>query len=505
MKRSLIRLFAILLTLVLLGATAFAEAPADVDLSKPVDLFMYLLGDPSPDLDRVLAEINKLAERDLNCTLSIGYIPWSDMDTKYSLILASGEPVDLMFTGDWAYYTQEATKGAFLELTDEMLQKYMAGTWAQWTPAAWNHELLNGKKYAVPNNLAQYTTAAQCVAIRGDLREKYGIEPLKTIQDWENYVITVAQNEDAITACTCTIDNRFVKQVTLYAPNDIVYVPAASDFVYHYREGESFTEDQLEYTYFLPEYVDWAKHMKELADAGVWSRNSASSTLQNQEAFEAGQSATCIQHFKSVLGSVDKINLEHPEWKPEAYNLFPDNIKTQALYSGDAMAIPVASKNPERAMMLLDKLNSDETYYNLMQYGIEGVHWIDEGDGMFSEGPEWGNFRNAGCGQWGMQNQRYWKTSVNENPQLAVFTAEYDAKVVHPICEGFRPDETPVRNEMAAIRAVEEQYGYLIDLGLVDDVDAAYEELKQELERAGIDRVIAEYRRQLGEFLAAVQ
>ena len=94
----------------------------EIDLSEHVDLVMYLLGDPPSDLDRVLAEINKLAEEELNATLTMEYIPWSDMGTRYSLILSSGEKCDLMFTGDWAYYLQEATKGAFNEITMEKLE-----------------------------------------------------------------------------------------------------------------------------------------------------------------------------------------------------------------------------------------------------------------------------------------------------------------------------------------------------------------------------------------------
>ena len=487
------------------------EVNADeIDLSEHVDLVMYLLGDPPSDLEPVLAEINKLAEEELNATLTMEYIPWSDMGTRYSLILSSGEKCDLMFTGDWAYYLQEATKGAFTEITMEKLEKYMPNTLEQWTPAAWNHTLIDGKMYGIPNNLSQYTSVAQAVAIRGDLREKYGIEPLETLDDLENYLFTIAENEAALEAFLLAApdNSHLAKTLTFFAPNDIVQINPGSStvsFVYEYKEGEEFTSDQLVYNYMMPEYAEWAKRMKTWADKGVWSRNSLSNELHNQEAFENGKTAACVQHFKSLVGSMDKMNVEHPEWKIEVYNLFPDNIKIQALYSGDMMAIPFASENPERAMMLLDKLNTDPRYYYLMQMGLEGVHWIDEGNGMYSEGEKFQDYRAGQNGQWGMQNQLMIKTSVNENPLIAKFTDEYDAMVVHPIAEGFRPNELPVKNEIAAIRAVEERYGPMLDLGLVDDVDATLAEFKAELEKAGLEKVLTEYRKQLDEFLAAVQ
>ena len=38
-------------------------------------------------------------------------------------------------------------------------------------------------------------------------------------------------------------------------------------------------------------------------------------------------------------------------------------------------AISIVSKNPERAMMFLNLLNTDEYLRNLLAFGIEGVHY----------------------------------------------------------------------------------------------------------------------------------
>ena len=43
-------------------------------------------GDKPADGDAVLAELNKLIGRDLNATLSIEYLPWSDWQQKYPLL-----------------------------------------------------------------------------------------------------------------------------------------------------------------------------------------------------------------------------------------------------------------------------------------------------------------------------------------------------------------------------------------------------------------------------------
>ena len=52
---------------------------------------------------------------------------------------------------------------------------------------------------------------------------------------------------------------------------------------------------------------------------------------------------------------------------------------------GAMMAISTASKNPERAMMFLNLLNTDPYLMTLLNYGIEGVHYdMDNGEAVFN-------------------------------------------------------------------------------------------------------------------------
>ena len=87
-----------------------------VDITKPVTIYSYQLGAAPKDLDKVVTEINKILEPETNTSIKINFIDWGDISTKYSLILAAGEDVDLVFTAPWNYYYQEAAKGAFMKL-----------------------------------------------------------------------------------------------------------------------------------------------------------------------------------------------------------------------------------------------------------------------------------------------------------------------------------------------------------------------------------------------------
>ena len=58
-------------------------------------------------------------------------------------------------------------------------------------------------------------------------------------------------------------------------------------------------------------------------------------------------------------------------------------------------------------------------------------------------------------------------------------------------------DYTNVQAELAAVNQVVQQYGMPINVGIVDDVDAAVEEYRAQLESAGIDRLVEEVKAQM--------
>ena len=88
------------------------------DIGERVDLVMYLLGPRPARYDTVLEKFNELALKDLNCTLTVNFIEYGDMATKYPLIFSSGEEFDLAYGGTWVNFANLAQKGAFMPLED---------------------------------------------------------------------------------------------------------------------------------------------------------------------------------------------------------------------------------------------------------------------------------------------------------------------------------------------------------------------------------------------------
>ena len=53
---------------------------------KEVKLKMYLIGDKPKDFDSVYEKVNERMKEEINATLEVNFIPWSDMTTKYQLL-----------------------------------------------------------------------------------------------------------------------------------------------------------------------------------------------------------------------------------------------------------------------------------------------------------------------------------------------------------------------------------------------------------------------------------
>jgi putative aldouronate transport system substrate-binding protein len=106
------------------AASSGGDKANKADISKKVELTGYLLGAPPAGFDRVMEKLNEKFTADINATMTINYIGWGDLQAKYPLVLAAGKDVDWIYTANWAYYFQEAAKGAFYEITEDMLKTY---------------------------------------------------------------------------------------------------------------------------------------------------------------------------------------------------------------------------------------------------------------------------------------------------------------------------------------------------------------------------------------------
>ncbi len=473
-----------------------------VDVSEEVELVLYYLGDAPTDQDLVLEEMNKILKEKINATIVLKNMSLSDYSTMYSLTITGGEQIDLIYTSTWAFYQQEANKGAFAEVTDQVISDYMPLHKEYQSEASWGQAKIDGKIYFVPCNMANVN--AYAILIRGDLREKYGLDRLESIDDLEEYYAAVAADPDSgVTfAYDASQNNDMSKSIFLTQNNNFLVVEGSVRNYLAFRYAEEINADDVFWIYGSDEYLEYAKEMKEWADQGFWSKSAIANSTDVKDAFINGTSASYTQNLGTVGNVASQIQESHPEWQPEVYDLTPDANVYYGTYTGDGYAVLAASEHQERAFMALDLLKFDEDLYMLARHGIEGTHYINDGDGMWSAGPDLEKYPFGGGLSWGLKNQKYNLTRSDTFPDQVEIGNIWTEKGLEGPLAAFTFDDSNVATELANLQSVYTQYAPLLDLGLVDDVEATLAEFNKQAEAAGLETIIEEAKRQLGEFLA---
>ena len=367
----------------------FTSQYSQVDLSKRYTINSYELGSAPEDLDRVTAEINKILEPEFNTTLKINLINWSDIATKYSLILASGENVDLVHSAPWNYYYTEAAKGAFMEITDDFLTKAMPQTKQTQVPESWEGTKINGKIYGVPMNKVSPET--KFVAIRDDLRIKNNLPALTDWASYENFLVTIAKKEtpqSGIYGIAASGGNAELMDVWMqqYEIMDSS-LAFTGPFAYLYNGGAIPKDEDFFLLWDSPYMRDFVKRMQYLKENGCWSQDALSGTVSDDDAFANGQGAS-IAWNGSVYNYGKKCEENVKGAVVAYYDLTPSKIVNAENYNNNLMTIASASKDPDRAGMVLDLLKNHTPLYRLYVGGIDGVHYKSVDNKYREKGPE---------------------------------------------------------------------------------------------------------------------
>lgn len=472
-----------------------------VDTSKEVKLKMLLVGGQPADYNKVFTELNTMLKEKINATVEAEFLDWSDWTQKYPLKFAANEDFDLVYTANWAFYNDQALKGGFLELTEDMLSKYMPATWEAMPKVNWDQAKVDGKVYMVPNNNVEVTD--KVVLYREDLRKKHNLPEINSLESYGTYLKTVAEKEKGITAYGAKAADGWkwheLDQATLEQNNDWNLVDAnLLPLAYSLDDASG----KIFNIYDTPEFKELLNYYKDLADSGVWSKNVVSNKNDVWQDIKAGKVSSYAQNIGTVAANLAEMRRDKPEIELAIADITPDKKKIAAISTQNGMAIHATSRNPERSLMLIDLLQNDKEIHDLTMYGIAGTHYNPEGDDKYTAGANAAGY--TGFSNWG------WNSTLNRQdasyPEEAnVIFDGWQSKVHHFPLETFVFNDTAVKNEVANIGNVMLRYAIPLEYGLIADVDKGQADLIKQLEAAGIAKVQAELQSQVDAFLASQQ
>ena len=450
---------------------------------KNVKLKMYLIGDGAPDYDMVLDEINTLMKNDINATLETSWLVWADWNQRYPLILSSGEQFDMIFSGDWAMYGNQAQKGAFLEL-NELLPKYAPQSYAEMPPEVWEQVEYNDKLYMLPMNYKEITP--QGFVVRGDLRKKYGVGEIKTLDDFGAYLEGASKDPSGIIPYNAGAFDleMWLNYITLTGDCDVFSYALALPHA---------NPTEVNYLVDTPEYLKLLETTRSWFQAGYWSREVLVNKTAARDSLVNGTSAACILGLLNFNELYLKVDAKNPEWELEWYEIAPGSPKRINDYSANGVSISANSKNPERSLMMLELFRNNEEYFDLTTYGIRGKHYElnDQGKLTLPEGvtADTNGFPPDNACPWGWRQDKFYKSYANAWPKYDETLARISETAYFNTVRPFKNmDDSLYKNEQAAIINVRQQYELPMMWGVVD-YNTGLPELRQKLEDAGISKV----------------
>lgn len=467
-------------------------AKMNLDLSEHKTVVMYVLGDRPTDMDAVLAKANtEYFEPNLNTTLDIEFLNWSDYATKYSLLLAGGDAVDLIYTASWCYYNEEAASGAFKLLDKEWLEKYMPLSYAQQPAQSWDEIAISGDIYAVPKSKATFTSY-NLVAARQDLIDQYGLtEPTS----WENYVTYLTElaelkGETGVIPLNTNANRE--QLLTVYGQSKGVQgVTEGYDFEYYSNNSDEAPDaSDIWYLYTSDFYKDYCLEMASLASQDIWSTDAINDSSDAQAYFENGTSGSFV--WNASIYTAGK-NLETAgNGTYAAYDITPDVKRNRGSYSVDAIAITSKSEDPERAALVLDYMKGDVSLNRLLLGGIEGTHYELDADGnrVTLDGAEryaWNNWA------WAINRQDE-PAEAGIDPRQVELDKKIESMEYVPKQTGFTFDPANVQTAYTVVQSIVDEYEMAFSLGIYGDkTQETFETFKAQLIDAGIEEVLAEF------------
>jgi len=437
------------------------------------------------DVALIEAEMNKILEKEINAHIKLNPVDFGAYGQKMNLMNSAGDVYDLAFVSNWLNdYYQNVSKGALIPL-DGLLKEYAPTLYSSIPDSVWNGTRVKGEIFGAIN-LQIYAMPYGPVAFE-EVAQKYNLDlsKINSLRDLEPYLASWNESH-----------NRFL-------PNYDFFISAPPYFGFDsIGEVSSVGWVKLDDSnltvvnqFDSAEFKEAIETLREYMKKGYIPEDAALITgemITNE--IQAGRLPLIISANMPVKPGVDaeeqiKYNRKVVYAEATAPLVTTDRIV------GTMTGISRTSKNPERAMMFLEQINTNKQLYSLITNGIEGKHYtvVDAANGVIEKIQDSGYSPNA---DWVYGNQfNAYYTDAN-NVGIWEKTQEMNATAAVSPLLGFTFNPEPIKSELAQVSSVWSEYMVGFMTGSYD-LDKKYPEFLDKLNKAGAAKVIAEKQSQV--------
>jgi len=506
----LITIFFLLQTCFLSGCARFIQPGTELidinesdnslnaDLPKK-NLVFYLPGIQQKDQKLVNDAINARLLEKINCTLDIKVTDWNLWDSKYPILLSSGEQVDLFFTASYYGYFKEVTKNTFLPL-DKLLEDFGPDIPNLLLDGYLDAARINGSLYAIPVN--KDTGQGWGIVANSELANEIGTDlgGVHYLEDLEPYLLKAKEKlPDSITPLYISNELSMFQLIGSTRECATIGLSDRSRFV---QLEDCIYYDTLQKKavpiYQVPEFIEQCRLVRQWFLKGYINKDALTTQKSARESMAGGKALMHVQAQSPI---------HHTQWENETGKKlisvgFVSGVRETQSMTGALTALPRSCTDPERAMMIINLFMSDEKLKNMFTWGLEDKHYqtINEDVIQLPEGSDSAGDTGYNPGNfWMFGNAYLLKVWDNETPNKWDLLRVYCDTMPKSALLGFAFDSSTVKVAASAHANVMESLIPFIVNG-VADIDETLKEIVKRDTAAGIDIICAEINQQVSEW-----
>lgn len=504
--------------------TETPEAPeetAEPALEQKTIQLMITGAGKQANSDKVWAAFNEQLQQYVpNTTVEFIDVPFEEYSEKFSQVLASGEGVDLAWTGWLVDKPTNINDGNLMPL-DDLLAAYGQGIVdVLGENVVEIHRNADGNIYYLPSwqglcgerrgwlvvteiaELAGDTWIEDTEAALNKWRNNYsGIEDFQAVLDQATKYLAAAKEAGKLGA---GINTGRAFGWSMYNGMYSFLGVGGAEIGITYCDGTFTVKDGVageHYKLYAKTMADWYKEGYIRSDI-MSVDTSTLTTPKNGEITDTTYVFSCDPY----LTEADQEAAIADAGMDMTY--LPIEENAYLILGGDtSYAIPYCADEPERAMMVLNAIYSQPDLYNTLIYGIEGEDYTKNADGTITT--SYAGASPTADDSYGIQR---WiigscKNALINNGTDPNYYADLEAleatAQVNPFLN-FTFDRTNVEGICASLLNVYYEYGPQLDNGVAgDNWEELYNNYMAARKDAGIEELVTEFQNQLNAYIEA--
>ena len=504
--------------------TETPEAPeetAEPALEQKTIQLMITGAGKQANSDKVWAAFNEQLQQYVpNTTVEFIDVSFDEYSEKFSQVLASGEGVDLAWTGWLINKPQNIADGNLMPL-DDLLAAYGQGIVdVLGENVVEIHRNADGSIYYLPSwqglcgerrgwlvvteiaELAGDTWIEDTEAALNKWRNNYsGIEDFQAVLDQATKYLAAAKEAGKLGA---GINTGRAFGWSMYNGMYSFLGVGGAEIGITYCDGTFTVKDGVageHYKLYAKTMADWYKEGYIRSDI-MSVDTSTLTTPKNGEITDTTYVFSCDPY----LTEADQEAAIADAGMDMTY--LPIEENAYLILGGDtSYAIPYCADEPERAMMVLNAIYSQPDLYNTLIYGIEGEDYTKNADGTITTsyvGASPTADDSYGIQRWiiGSCKNALINNGTDPNYYADLEALEETARV-NPFLN-FTFDRTNVEGICASILNVYYEYGPQLDNGVAgDNWEELYNNYMAARKDAGIEELVTEFQNQLNAYIEA--